>query len=343
MLQTAGNTVRDLPPDQLELLEGGDDARIRSSLATTEAGRKLLITIDEFMKRYGFLSANGTDFSTASWIEDPTLIWRSVARHARREVAGVGAELRERRRETIAAVNEQLSPPRRLLFRRCLASTRAYLDLRERASFLFSEDTFQFRRVVLAIGEQLVARGDLEVRDDVFYLYKSELWRLVDGTLGAEEARSLVATRKEEMALDAAHEPEETICGDEDDLVIRAPVHVPEYLVGIGGSPGTVEGYARVVRDPLQAPADLGENDILVVPFTDVGWTPLMAGVGGIVAEAGGQLSHTAIVAREYGLPAVVGVRRATRELQSGDPITLDGRYGRVYRGHVLSREVGRV
>jgi len=97
------------------------------------------------------------------------------------------------------------------------------------------------------------------------------------------------------------------------------------------------------VHDPLEAPADLGSLDILVVPFTDVGWTPLLSGVGGIVAEAGGQLSHTAIIAREYGVPAVVSVRGATRELRSGDPITLDGSRGRVYRGHVLAREESRV
>ncbi len=112
--------------------------------------------------------------------------------------------------------------------------------------------------------------------------------------------------------------------------------------MGIGGSPGTMEGWARIVRDPLAAPVDLDERDILIVPFTDVGWTPLLAMVGGIVAEAGGQLSHTAIVAREYGLPAVVSVRHATRVLRDGDPITLDGRRRRVYRGHVLSLEEAR-
>jgi pyruvate,water dikinase len=91
---------------------------------------------------------------------------------------------------------------------------------------------------------------------------------------------------------------------------------------------------ARVVLTPAQAPADLGPNDILVVPFTDVGWTPLFPGIGGIVAETGGRLSHTSIVAREYGLPAVVSVHQATHLLHNGQPITIDGDTGRVFFGH---------
>jgi pyruvate,water dikinase len=91
------------------------------------------------------------------------------------------------------------------------------------------------------------------------------------------------------------------------------------------------QGYASVVLDPAKAPVTLTENDILVVPFTDVGWTPLFCGIGGIVAETGGQLSHTSIVAREYGLPAVVSVKKATHLIKDGQSITVDGDHGRVY------------
>jgi pyruvate,water dikinase len=102
-------------------------------------------------------------------------------------------------------------------------------------------------------------------------------------------------------------------------------------LTGISGSAGIIRGRARIVRDPSLAPQDLSREDILVVPFTDVGWTPLLAGIGGIVAETGGQLSHTAIVAREYGLPAVVSVKHATQLLREGQLIVVDGGLGCVY------------
>ncbi|MFL7810496.1 MAG: PEP-utilizing enzyme, partial [Anaerolineae bacterium] len=101
---------------------------------------------------------------------------------------------------------------------------------------------------------------------------------------------------------------------------------------GISGSSGTARGYARVVSDPVQAPATLTKDDILVVPFTDTSWTPLFIGIGGLVSETGGQLSHSAIIAREYGLPAVVNVKHATRLISDGEPIVVDGTRGRVYR-----------
>ncbi len=155
VLQSAGRAARALSAEQLRLLDDGDDAHIRAALATSEAGRGLLAAIDAFMARYGFLSANGTDFSAASWIEQPALIWRSVARNARAaEMNGV-PDRRARGQTAVVAVEARLSPLRRHVFRRFLASTHRYLDLRERASFLFSEDTFQFRRVILAMGEQL--------------------------------------------------------------------------------------------------------------------------------------------------------------------------------------------
>jgi phosphohistidine swiveling domain-containing protein len=93
------------------------------------------------------------------------------------------------------------------------------------------------------------------------------------------------------------------------------------------------QGRARVVCDPVEAPACLGREDILVVPYSDVRWTPLFSSIGGIVAETGGQLSHAAIVAREYGLPAVVGVKGATRLIREGQPLSVDGSRGRVYLG----------
>jgi phosphohistidine swiveling domain-containing protein len=85
------------------------------------------------------------------------------------------------------------------------------------------------------------------------------------------------------------------------------------------------------VNDPVEAPAALSREDILIVPYSDVGWTPLFSNIGGIVAETGGQLSHAAIVAREYGLPAVVGVKDATRLIKEGQSLSVDGDRGRVY------------
>ena len=99
-------------------------------------------------------------------------------------------------------------------------------------------------------------------------------------------------------------------------------------LLGIGASAGVRTGRARIVHDPALKSLDLGPADILVVPFTDVGWIPILSEVGAIVAETGGQLSHTSIIAREYGIPCVTGIPGAAELIRTGDRVTVDGWLG---------------
>jgi pyruvate,water dikinase len=141
----------------------------------------------------------------------------------------------------------------------------------------------------------------------------------------------MVAERRAEIERDAVLDPPETICGE--DVPVRNFVEVSDQplLVGISGSAGWAEGCARIILDPATAPSRLSESDILVIPFSDVSWTPLFAGIGGVVAETGGQLSHSAIIAREYGLPAVVNVKNATRLIHDGQQVAVDGNSGQVH------------
>lgn len=201
---------------------------------------------------------------------------------------------------------------------------------------MMSQDTYQLRRLFLELARRLVAQGRLSAPEEIFYLTHDEVRSLASGALAGGEACRRAAARRAEMEADAGVELPETICGDRIPARPAGLAAGQEYLSGIRGSSGRVQGYACVVRRPAQAPADLGRQHILVVPFTDVGWTPLFPGVGGVVAETGGQLSHTSIVAREYGLPAVVSVRQATQLIREGQPITVDGDAGRVYLKHVL-------
>ena len=214
-------------------------------------------------------------------------------------------------------------------------ATITYIGIREHLSDRLSHDAYQMRRLVLALADQLTGSGCLSRRQEVFYLTYEEVRDLASGRLAAQRAQESAAARGNEMAIDATVDVPSTLCRDH---VPALPARLTEgrsYLSRISESPGRVQGYARVVIDPVQAPADLGPSDILVVPFTDVGWTPLFPGVAGIVAETGGQLSHMSIVAREYGLPAVVNVRQATRQISEGQPITGDGDQGRGYLQHL--------
>jgi pyruvate,water dikinase len=325
----------------LSALDQGDVPRIRAALAGSEQGRVLLSKVDLFLERYGFQSENGSDFTTAPWIENPAFVWKAIRRAAALAVdddAGAVSVKREAARQRVLA---HLNPIQGFLFRRLLRSTQTYVDLRQRTSLFMSEDSYQMRRIFLALGEQLVASGKLAQREDGFYLTYEELKRLARGELQAQTAQERIAARRAEMEADASVELPDTICGEYMATSALPSVEGQRYLVGIGSSAGMAQGYARVVDTLDNAPADLGEGDILIVPFTDVSWTPLFVGLGGIVAETGGQLSHTSIIAREYSLPAVVSVRHATHLIQDGQPLTVDGNRGRVYLDHVLEEGGG--
>jgi pyruvate,water dikinase len=241
------------------------------------------------------------------------------------------AEAEARRDEVLALVRAGFGPVRRRVLDRLHASTVRYMECRERVSLLMTEESYWMRRALLAYGTKLVERGTLGAAADVFFLFEDELERVLRDPAEAAAAAGRVASRKAELERDAALDPPETLCGGELARLEPPSAEGFEFLAGIGASAGRVEGRARIVQDPSLSSDHFGPGDVLVVPFTDIGWAPLLAAAGGIVAEAGGQLSHTAIIAREFGVPAVVSVRNATRFIPEGALVTVDGTTGRVY------------
>ena len=330
-LQQISEQARELGPEICEQLTERSCKEIESLLSTSGLGQSLLTSVDAFLDKYGFLSAVGTDLSRTPWIENPIAIWHSIGRAALRQSIVDQHDHQILRNQTETQARAKLSPLHRFAFDRLLRTTTIYMHLRERSSFMLSEESFELRRIFLALGDSLVSRQELGHREDIFYLWLDELRRLATGEMEGSIARELVASRRKEMEDDALLDLPDTVCGDN---VVACPVEAltsQQQLLGIGGSSGWAEGQACIVLDPVTAPARLSERDILVVPFSDVSWTPLFAGIGGIVAETGGQLSHSAIVAREYGLPAVVNVKNATRLIQDGQTIIVDGNRGQVY------------
>ena len=336
-LMNMASQTRRLAPEDLQALLQDDDRAIRARLSRTTPGRALAAEFDDLMERYGFLSSSGTDFTVPPWSEQPQLIWRAIGQLTAAETGNgrtraSGARVRAERQ-----VHDRLNWLQRRRFRYLLRSTRRHVRLRERISLFMSEDIAHMRGLYLALGRRLAGDGRLSVPDDLFYLYFRELARLVDGSADEDLLRQEILERRKTLEADAAVDAEDLFYGPPclwrpTGGVIPAP-----YLEGIAGSHGRVQGFARIIRDPREVAAPLGKRDILVVPHTDVGWTPLFPGIGGLVAETGGQLSHSSIVAREYGLPAVVSVRNATRIIRGGQPITVDGDRGRVYLKHVPS------
>ncbi|MDQ4116191.1 MAG: PEP-utilizing enzyme, partial [Actinomycetota bacterium] len=183
------------------------------------------------------------------------------------------------------------------------------------------------RRELAAVGTDLAARGLLDDGEDVFSLELAEVRTALDGA----DHRATVAARRADRAREATrrHVPRVLLSdGTEPEALAKPGTGTPGALTGSAASAGVATGPARVVLDPAGAHLEPGE--ILVCPSTDPGWTPLFLTAGGLVMEMGGSNSHGAVVAREYGIPAVVGVPGATSRITTGATVTVDGAAGEV-------------
>jgi rifampicin phosphotransferase len=204
---------------------------------------------------------------------------------------------------------------------------RNYLPVREHPKYLIMKLILIFKNAFLEEAKVLVQKGHLEEEKDIFYVSFWEVYKAVENN---ESLIELIRLRKEEYQhfnkLSAPRvltsEGEEIKAGYKRD-------NLPEgALAGMPVSSGVIEGIARVITDPSKAFINKGE--ILVAPFTDPGWTPLFINAAGLVMEIGGLLTHGTVVAREYGMPAVVGITDATKRIKTGQKIRVDGNAGYV-------------
>ena len=341
IIQNIASQAQMLDPEVLTIFAEEDDESIRRYLSSTEKGQQILEEMGKFLDRFGFLSPNGSDFTEVPWIEDPYLIWRSIGRSITKADTQQRTKSEEIRKNALMKVRKNMNGMHWMILKKLLDSTEKYMDLRERVSLIMSEESYLMRSIFLALSDKFKRIGAMDARDDIFYLYFDEVQRLAGGDLAPREAKDLIKQRKTEMDEDAMIELPDTITDGTEPVPPVIDQESKDCLVGIGSSKGFAHGYAVVLQHPSDLAQQLDQNAILVVPFTDVGWAPLLPGIGGIVAETGGQLSHTSIIAREYAIPAVVSVRKARHFIKDGQPLTVDGYSGRVYLKHFMSPEEG--
>ena len=219
---------------------------------------------------------------------------------------------------------------RRFVFRHLLRLARRYMPLREDQRFAWQRTLAAQRRLFLLIGRALAERGVLASPDDIFFATMEEVQLAVQGD-GCFSREKLLARRAAWVALQQEATYPRFLRGDapltEDSAAAPAPL--AGQLRGRGVSPGLAQGPARLVAGPWEF-ARVQAGDVLVAATADPGWTPLFGRLAGLVLETGGLLSHAAVVAREYGLPAVMGVPEATRQLQDGQIVQVDGTAGLV-------------
>lgn len=285
-----------------------------------------------FLQDYGARSTSEIDLSRARWRSDQRALAQMVLAMSRHEHPG---EHRRHYEALIAASREAavalpgLAPlALRPLVRRLIKVARAFMPLREHHKFLLVQTMAEIRPLCLEAARCLVQRGQLAQADDVWFLTFPEL---IDAVGQSALIMSEVVEVRRAKQLIAAHRAAPRVITS-DGEVIQGRLHVqgaPDgALIGSPVSAGVFEGIAKVIHDPAVELLEPGE--ILIAPFTDPGWTPLFVNAGALVTEVGGLMTHGSVVAREYGIPAVVGVDGACAKIKSGDRIRVHGAEGYV-------------
>ncbi|MET1043220.1 MAG: PEP/pyruvate-binding domain-containing protein [Microbacteriaceae bacterium] len=289
-----------------------------------------------FLKRHGIRAVAEIDVGIPRWSEDPAHILGVLANYLRLAEGDAApdqqfaAAQREARRAsaTLVRAARRRSRLRGMVVSVALRRTRAFAGLRELPKHLLVTALGTVRGELMTVGTELAGAGRIAVPDDVFFLDLTE----AEQGLRGMDLHARVAERRlaYEQELRRRHIPRVLLSdGTEPEAATSAPA-ADGALTGSPASAGSVTGPARVILDPVGAHLEPG--DILVAPSTDPGWTPLFLTAGGLVMEMGGANSHGAVVAREYGIPAVVGVPDATTRVQTGQSVTVDGSAGTVTR-----------
>ena len=272
-----------------------------------------------FLDRFGHLSDSGNDFSVPPWSEQPDAVLRLAVDHA--EVTG-----KHRPRPWWEATAEmKVLSRRRLQFLQRKAGE--FVDHREQVSFVYTFGYGLFRPTFLEVGRRLVERGLIGDPEDVMFLSLDEVRDALLNGASATAPAEVVDLRKAEMVDLTDVDMPEIIFGD-DFFPARPGLLEVVHLRGVATSRGRHRGTLRVVNGIEDSPR-VEAGDIIAIPFSDVGWTPLFARAGAVIAEAGGMLSHSSIVAREYRVPCVVSVPGATR-LPDGATVVVDGYTGTI-------------
>ncbi len=272
----------------------------------------------DFLERFGHLSDSGNDFSIPLWRESPEMILKLVLDHPESSEPSDGK---------LKWADLPVKGLRKKLVHLFYQRTRQFRVFREQISSKYTYTYGLFRVYFLEIGRRLVNRGLLQAPGDVFYLTNTEALSALAFT-GSQENQSwqtLAARRKAEIEAVREVNLPVVIYGE-----VAPPVNANggKILSGTPTSRGYYTGTVKVVLG-IEDFNKLEHGDVLVVPYSDVGWTPLFSRAGAVVAESGGLLSHSSIIAREYGIPAVVSVPQATR-LKDHSRVIVDGFKGEV-------------
>jgi pyruvate,water dikinase len=310
-----------------ELLENPPEVAL-STLRSDPRAEPFLRDLAGFLSRHGHRCMVEAELRFPRWIEAPAPVIEQIANRLRNPSSIGSDQATAWREEATARIDKELGWLRRQVFKRVLLRTQRFARLRDNGQHYMVKLLYPLRHLHAVLGERWAGRGWLRNPDDVFFLVGEELTAVLSGGV-ASELQARADARRSTYDHWFTQSPPEALDATLQPVAAEAREAHENTLVGIAASRGTVTGTARVVLTPQEA-SRLQPGDILVTRATDPGWTPVFSVIGGAVIEIGGMLSHGAIVAREYGLPAVINVSHATRRIVDGQTITVDGTNGRV-------------
>lgn len=323
-------------PDVVAYLEHVKDEGFLDELAKLAGGREARDAIRAYLDTYGMRCVGEIDITRPRWSERPTTLVPIILGNIKNFEPGAAKRRFEQGRQEAWKKEQELLERLRALpdgerkaeaAKRMIDRVRTFIGYREYPKYGMVSRYFVYKQALLEEAERLVQAHVLREQEDIFYLTFQELHDVVRTNQVDDQ---LIRQRKDAYRSDQALTPPRVLTSDgeviagayrRDDLPAGALVSLPV-------SAGTIEGRARVVLD--MAEADLEAGDILVTAYTDPSWTPLFVAIKGLVTEVGGLMTHGAVIAREYGLPAVVGVEHATRLIRDGQRIRVHGTDGYV-------------
>ena len=323
-------------PEVVAFLQDVEDEGFLDELAKLPGGQEARDAIRAYLDRYGMRCVGEIDITRPRWSERPTTLVPVILDNIKNFEPGARKRRFEQGRQEAEKKEQDVLERLRALpegerkaeeTKRMIDRVRTFIGYREYPKYAIVSRYFVYKQALLEEAERLVQAHVLRETEDIFYLTFQELHDVVHTNQVDDQ---LIRQRKDAFRAYQALTPPRVLTSDGEVIAgaYRRDDVPAGALVGLPVSAGIIEGRARVILD--MAEADLEAGDILVTAYTDPSWTPLFVAITGLVTEVGGLMTHGAVIAREYGLPAVVGVEQATRLIRNGQRIRVHGTDGYV-------------
>ncbi|MDZ8049836.1 MAG: phosphoenolpyruvate synthase [Aulosira sp. ZfuVER01] len=323
-------------PEVIEFLQQVKEDNFLGELVKLEGGQEAQNAIATFLHKYGMRCVGEIDLTRTRWSENPTTLVPMILSNIKNFEPGESERKFEQGRQSALKKEQELLERLKQLpdgeqkaeqTKRMISLIRNFIGYREYPKYGIVNRYFVYKKALLKEAEQLVQEGVIHEKEDIYYLTFEELREVVRTN---KLDYQIINKRKDEYKLYEKLTPPRVITSDGEIIAGRYKrENLPaEAIIGLPVSSGVIEGRARVILN--MEDADLEDGDILVTSFTDPSWTPLFVSIKGLVTEVGGLMTHGAVIAREYGISAVVGVDNATKLIDDGQRIRVNGTEGYV-------------